>query len=100
MGVGPRAQTKTRLRTLPGYFDRVMVTMVFSPPFAPVKEKILREDFPQEIPDAELRGHSEFEIVSVRTPNGTRVHAMTVSLRIIEENGVFRIADAQCYSGC
>lgn len=81
------------------YFDRVMVTMVFSPPFAPVKEKLHREDFPREIPDTELRGHSEFEIVSVRTPNGMRVHEMTVSLRIIEEDGFFRIADAQCYSG-
>ncbi len=81
------------------YFDRVMVTMVFSPPFAPVKEKQLREDFPREIPDTDLRGHSEFEIVSVRTPNGMRVHEMTVMLRIVEEAGFFRIADAACHAG-
>lgn len=81
------------------YFDRVMVTMVFSPPFAPVKEKLLREDFPADIADDELRGQSAFEIVSVRTPNGMRVHEMSVSLRIIEEHGAFRIADAQCFSG-
>lgn len=79
-------------------FDRVEVSLVFCGG-APVPARHLREDFPRDVPDADLRGESAFQVISVATPNGLPVHEMTVHLRVVDEGGVLRIVHAACVSG-
>ena len=78
-------------------FDRVEVSLVFCGGAIPARH--LREDVPREVPDADLRGESAFQIISVATPNGIPVHEMWVRLCIVDEDGALRIVRAACVSG-
>lgn len=79
-------------------FDRVEVSLVFCGG-GPVAARHLREDFPREVPDADLRGESAFQVISVATPNGLPVHEMSVRLRVVDEGGALRIVHAACVAG-
>lgn len=97
----------TRIRSLEAeygafdYFDHVQVIQVLNGDTSMVKDSDadVRMDIPKRIPRAAIRGWSEFEIISVRTPHGMPVHDMMVTLKIVEEEGFFRIADATVASG-
>ncbi len=79
-------------------FDRVEVSLVFCGG-GPVTARHLREDFPREVPDADLRGESAFQLISVATPNGLPVHEMSVRLRLVDEGGALRIVHAAVVAG-
>ncbi|GAA5168737.1 hypothetical protein GCM10025770_29170 [Viridibacterium curvum] len=83
------------------YFDHVQVIQVLNGDTSMVKDSDgnVRMDLPKSIPREAIRGWSEFQIISVRTPHGMSVHEMTVALKIVEEGGFFRIADATAGSG-
>ncbi len=83
------------------YFDHVQVVQVLNGDTSMVKDSDgnVRMDIPKSIPRESIRGWTEFQIVSVRTPHGMYVHEMTVSLKVVEEDGFFRIADATVASG-
>lgn len=97
----------TRIRNLEteygpfDYFDHVQVIQVLNGDTSMVKDSDgnVRMDIPKSIPRAAVRGWSEFQIISVRTPHGMYLYEMTVTLKIVEEDGFFRIADATVASG-
>ncbi|MEC5386594.1 hypothetical protein VVD49_12730 [Uliginosibacterium sp. H3] len=84
------------------YFDRVQVNQVLNGDTSAVKDSDgnVRMDIPKAIPREAIRGWSEFQMISVRTPHGLAIHEITVSLKIVEEDGYFRIADASANSTC
>ncbi|MEC5400056.1 hypothetical protein [Uliginosibacterium sp. H1] len=83
------------------YFDRVQVIQVINGDSSAVKDSDgnVRMDIPKSVPREAIRGWTEYELISVRTPHGLPVHEMTGTLKIIEEDGFFRIVDATVHSG-
>lgn len=80
------------------YFDHVEVIAVYNGDIAAV-DASAHMKLPKGVHRNEQRGDARFQIISVRTPNGMFINEYTVSLAIIEEDGLFRIVDASAYSG-
>jgi len=80
------------------YFDHVEVIAVYNGDVAGI-DASAHMKLPKGVHRNEQRGDARFQIISVRTPNGMFINEYTVSLAIIEEDGLFRIVDASAYSG-
>ena len=96
----------TRIRNLEteygplDYFDHVQVMQVLNGDTSMMKEGDgnFRMDVPKSISLDAIRGWTQFKLISVRTPHGVAVHDVTVMLKIVEEEGFFRIVDATVVS--
>nr|WP_315482157.1 hypothetical protein [uncultured Undibacterium sp.] len=73
------------------FFDRVTVNTVYHGKGR--DKKLFREmDLPKGMRRDLRRGESEFHLVGMHTPSGSMIHAVRISLGIIEENGLLKIA--------
>lgn len=96
----------TRIRNLEAeygpldYFDHVQVIQVLNGDTSMMKDGDgnFRMDIPKSIPLEAIRGWTQFKLISVRTPHGVAVHDVSVMLKIVEEEGFFRIVDAKVVS--
>lgn len=77
-------------------FDRVTVHTVYHSKGR--DKKLFREmNLPKGVQRDLRRGESEFFLVGMHTPSGSMIHAVRISLGIIEENGLLKIASITWY---
>lgn len=78
------------------YFDRVTLHTIYHGKGR--NKKLFREmALPKGVDRDARRGESEFYLVGMHTPSGAMIHAARVSLGIVEEGGLLKIAEINWY---